>query len=337
MRYRTRMSGAPNAARPGIWSKFPKVKTYLARFEQLGPIALPEERGWERVELPRLQRWAAGERFTFRVGPPDAEMALDYDLPSTMLDLRRVGESHECFAIRDALRGGAGWYPRWCKAMAYLYWAECFDHGWHEHAQRQFVRGERRQRLRTMSLVHGLGARVGHCIALGWFDFGVDLARRCYDAIDRDFCYDGADDFGRRRTQHFVLRLVAAWQGWPARESPRCAHDEPIFNTLIERWRTPDASALAQPLLHACDRHTQQCRDDNAKGEFFDLKMEATYTPFEILALYRLREHLGLAHPQVEHPLLDTPLGRLHEVQPPWSDPLLDAVVARWQREFSAL
>src|SRR6185295_6783135 len=241
------------------------------------------------------------------------------------------------FAIRDALRGGADWTERWCKAVAYLYWGERFDHCWHEHSQRQFVRGERRQRLRTMALVHGLGACVGHCIALGWLDFGVDLARRCYSAIDRDFCYDGGDDFGRRRTQHFVLRLAADWQGWPAREHPRCAHDEPIFNALIERWRTPDAAALAQPILHACDRHTHQCREDNAKGEFFDLRMPAWYTPFEILALYRLRASLGLANPPVAHPLLDTPLGRLHDAQPPWTDPLLDAVVARWEREFSAL
>jgi len=338
MRYRARMSAAPDAAaRPGVWSKFPKVKSYLARFEQLGPIALPEAHDWEHVELARLRRWAAGERFTQTVGPPDAAVVLDYDLSSAMLDLRQVGHAHECFAIRDALRGGADWTERWCKAVAYLYWGERFDHCWHEHSQRQFVRGERRQRLRTMALVHGLGACVGHCIALGWLDFGVDLARRCYSAIDRDFCYDGGDDFGRRRTQHFVLRLVADWQGWPAREHPRCAHDEPIFNALIERWRTPDAAALAQPILHACDRHTHQCREDNAKGEFFDLRMPAWYTPFEILALYRLRASLGLANPPVAHPLLDTPLGRLHDAHPPWTDPLLDAVVARWEREFSAL
>ena len=337
MRYRPRMSVTPDdAARRGVWQKFPKIKAYLARFEQVGPIGALAQ-GRPINDLPSLRRWSAGERFTREVGPSDDISVVDYNMISAMQDLGRTGLSDECFAIRDALRGDTNWYERWCKAVAYLYWSECFDHRWHQHAQLEFERGERPQRLRTMGLVHGLGACVGHCVALGWFDFGVDLARRCFDAIDQDWCYDGGDDFGLRRTQHFVLRLVAAWQGWPARELPRCAHDEPIFNALIERWRTPDASALAQPILHACDRHTHQSRYDNAKGEYFDLYQEAWYTPFEILALYRLRESLGLANPQVEHPLLDTPLGRLHEIRPPWTDPLLDAVVARWEREFSAL
>jgi hypothetical protein len=50
-----------------------------------------------------------------------------------------------------------------------------------------------------------------------------------------------------------------------------------------------------------------------------------------------LRESLGLANPLVEHPLLDTPLGRLQQIRPPWTDPLLDALVARWELEVSAL
>jgi hypothetical protein len=60
-------------------------------------------------------------------------------------------------------------------------------------------------------------------------------------------------------------------------------------------------------------------------------------TPFEILALYRLRENLGLPNPQVEHPLRDTPLGRLQPVSAPWSDTWLAGVVARARREFSDL
>ena len=118
---------------------------------------------------------------------------------------------------------------------------------------------------------------------------------------------------------------------------PRCAHDEPIFNTLLQRWRSGDAASLAEPILQACDRHTHQCRYDNAKGEYFDLQHDAWYAPFEILALYRLRENLHLPNPELDHPLLATPLGQLQPASAPWTDALLDAVVARTQREFSKL
>jgi hypothetical protein len=325
-----------SAARPGIWSKFPKVKNYLAKFE-LGPIGALADRAWERDELPRLRRWAAGESFTYTLGPRGAVSTSDYNLSSAGVDLQRVGAVEEYFAIHAALRGDADWHERWCKAVAYLYWAECFDHCWHRHAQSEFDRGIRRQQLQMINLVHGLGACVGNCVALGWFDFGIDLARRIFDAIDHGWCYDGGDGFGRRRTQHFVLRLVADWQGWPAREQPRCAHDEPVFEALLQHWRDADAAALVEPVQHACDRHTQQCRYDNAKGEYFDLYVQTWYVPFEILALWRLRESLQLPNPTVDHPLLQTPLGRLHERRPPWTDPLLDGVVARARREFSDL
>jgi hypothetical protein len=39
-----------------------------------------------------------------------------------------------------------------------------------------------------------------------------------------------------RRTQYFLLRLIADWQGWPAPKLPRQADDEPLFAALPARW-----------------------------------------------------------------------------------------------------
>jgi len=53
------------------------------------------------------------------------------------------------------------------------------------------------------------------------------------------------------------------------------------------------------------------------------------YDPFEVLAVMKLRQLHGLENPVLEHLLLDTPLGKLPAPVPPYSEPLLDEVLAR--------
>src|SRR5581483_9949146 len=130
------------------------------------------------------------------------------------------------------------------------------------------------------------------------------------------------------RTQTFVLRLIADWQGWPQHAWPKWVFDEPIFNALIEHWRTPDASALQPLLIAACDRHTHESRSGGTAKH--DIEDDAFwYDPFEVLTVTKLRQLQGLENPDVDHLLMSTPLGKLPDPVAPYSDALLEGVLAR--------
>jgi hypothetical protein len=63
----------------------------------------------------------------------------------------------------------------------------------------------------------------------------------------------------------------------------------------------------------------------------------ATYYPFEILAVLRLRVLHGLKNPPLDHPLMSTPLGALPEVTEPYTDELLENVLKQARLEFQDL
>lgn len=320
----------------GVWARFPAIRAYLKGY-QLGPVGAETDRPWETSDLPLLRRYAAGERFTHSYSPIGGVEEFPFTASNVTLHLAYLAVVYRWYAIQDALRGAASWEESYAKSVAYHLWSLRANHAWHLRALREFERGERPQKLAMLMFGQDFGPCVGECLALGWRDEAVDLARRVFDAMDLGLFNDAGGDYGRRRTQHFVLRLVADWQGWSARTGPSCAFDEPVFNALIADWREPDPVSIAPVVLAACDRHTHHCRYDNSRGEFYDFGHPFFYRPFEILALYRLRDGLGLANPEVDHVLLRTPLGRLPEVTPLHSDALLAMVLARVRTELPNL
>ncbi len=79
---------------------------------------------------------------------------------------------------------------------------------------------------------------------------------------------------------------------------------------------TQDMDKAAQVLCNLCNLHVQYSNpfpsgdnDDRLMGVEFDNPVRSLW-PTEIFAWLRLRHEHGLALPQVEHPLLDQPLGR---------------------------
>ena len=77
------------------------------------------------------------------------------------------------------------------------------------------------------------------------------------------------------------------------------------YGNVFEAWQQP--AELADAIHLICDRHVEQINmgDPDEIGEFENNPYDIF--PSEILALYRVREKLGLATPSVKHPLLDTP------------------------------
>jgi hypothetical protein len=90
---------------------------------------------------------------------------------------------------------------------------------------------------------------------------------------------------------------------------PRHVTDRKLgpYENILSRWDQPEK--LGEAIASACDYHCQRMSDSTLGHEFhvqpFDLY------PVEILAIYKVRERLGLETPIVDHPLMSTPLASL--------------------------
>lgn len=132
---------------------------------------------------------------------------------------------------------------------------------------------------------------------------------------------------------HFILRLFVDWSGEEAPAWEEKPLQEPIMQALFEHWRDVDAENLVPYILAACDYHTHRSQSDNAK-EMFEFSIgQWNHFPVEILMLYKLRESIGLTNPMVDHPLMNTPLGKLSPEAPCQPDELTAAVLARMKQD----
>lgn len=312
--------------RAGVRPQFPKVRSYLKLYKR----ALEK---WEEEDLPRLKRYAEQGTFEFRYSP-DFE-AHSYGMSNAEGDLGRVANALRWQAIQGALHGEDGWMDAWVRSTAYAYWAARFEIRNQRRILDDYRSGNRPQYLGFVAFHHYLFA-LANCLILGWTNSATDLARGAIWGLNHSGFIDGTDE-KHRRIQHFVLRLVSSNQGWPDRSSPACAYDEPVYNLLIQQWRDPAPGILIEPLLAACDRHTHEARVDSNKSSYDLPWLDEWYVPFEVLAVLKLREQHGLSNPELDHPLMKTPLGRLPTPVPFYKDELLDGVVARARQEFPDL
>lgn len=292
----------------GIRPQFKRIKPYLEFYR----------RGFDEPEYQRkladLQRYAAeGPGFVI-----DEELELHFNFGSASLEMVGVYAVMRWSAVQDALGGGTQWRIQWQRSTAYGYWAYRMQFEL-ENALRSFKK---------------IADNVADCLILGWQDWAIGLARQTYRGLDQDaFFFDNRDNI-HPRTQAFVLRLIADWQGWPQRDWHAWVFDEPIFNALIEHWRTPDPNVLRPLLSAACDRHTHESKPGtSASGDDIG-DVAFWYDPFEVLIVMKLRQLLGLENPVVDHLLMNTPLGKLPEPVPPYSDALLEGVIARGRLEY---
>ena len=119
---------------------------------------------------------------------------------------------------------------------------------------------------------------------------------------------------------------------WPA-----YAFDEPLFNSLLQHWRTPELHKLESLLLAACDRHTQQARFETG-STFWDMEItELWYDPFDILTIFQLRLSCGLDVPTINHLLMNTPLANLPEPTNHYSDDFLTKLIVQATTDYSDL
>lgn len=240
------------------------------------------------------------------------------DDPQTRCFIRLRGQEQDGL---DAYRKeiGKDWTIPWTRSLA-----------WHCQGARmaQHVRGT----LRADDVEHLVPTAV-HCLLAGWRDEAREMHQYCHARLTNDFADLSQKKYApERRTQLFALRLLDQWFESGRDKYPPQAYSEPLFEALLAHWRHPDAEALAPLLLAACDRHTEVSM---AKGSPDLERDEYWYDPYEIVLLLQLRKELGLANPALDHPIMNTPLGRLRTAAPQYREALLDAIAARFEKEVA--
>ncbi|MCB6183169.1 hypothetical protein LIN78_06395 [Leeia sp. TBRC 13508] len=171
---------------------------------------------------------------------------------------------------------------------------------------------------------------------IGWKEEAIYQGYLTHAALNRDYQLALQYREEHRRAQAFILRLFADWVGDCHHQWPAYAYDEPIYETLLVHWRTPNPEDLVPCLLAACDRHTYSSGKETLK-KFFDFNTEnyLQRVPVEILFLFRLRQWEGLENPILDHPLMAAPFDQLPPVQavPPLDD-LMQGVLKRAREDW---
>ncbi len=130
--------------------------------------------------------------------------------------------------------------------------------------------------------------------------------------------------------QPFMARLYCVWKKAKPDEGRFAASKLGAYREVLDAWR--DEGALAAALVRACDYHARQARRDEVVSEF--AYFPANVFPAEILAIYRVRRDLRLHTPDLQHPILTTPLGRPPASIPPTPDDVLDRLMTAVEDEL---
>jgi len=126
----------------------------------------------------------------------------------------------------------------------------------------------------------------------------------------------------------FILNLYAQWSGKPFPLDGLPFQLMQGYEPLLSVWQTEDLGVLEKVLFAACDFHMERSSYSDSAPEFYN--PETILFPVEILAVLRLREAKGLINPDIDHPLLQTPIGRLHEIKSVPHDEMMDRAVANY-------
>jgi hypothetical protein len=151
---------------------------------------------------------------------------------------------------------------------------------------------------------------------VGQIELAAYMGFMVHAALNRSYQLRFVYKEGDRRGDTFMLRLFADWKRFTGHTFPSWAYNVPLYDRILQLWRTPNAEKLKPWLLAACDRHTHEAKKDT-ETKFHDFAgYNISHIPLEILMVLRLREHLGLINPVLDHPLMAGPFDCLPTVIP---------------------
>lgn len=308
--------------RLGINSKWPKLMTILARAKSLRA----------KQDLSDADVWIKGIRdYVTR-----EDMAVTRDIPNrrnvTNDTAERKGRTwaHNALVLAPEDQDWLATLARWMR-----YYQVGIRQAFFWHHRFGILAPDHPHGLRMFSIVSSANMLAAMAI-LGWKDAVIYQGYLAHAALNNTYQLKLQYENEHRQAQAFMLRLFASWVGDAEHAWPAYAYDEPIYEALLQHWRTPDPAALVPCLLAACDRHTHQAgRDTLTKFYDFSTEWDLGRVPVEILLLFRLREWEGLANPLLDHPLMAAPYHQLPPPQPvPPLDELMQGVVKRANEDW---
>jgi len=161
---------------------------------------------------------------------------------------------------------------------------------------------------------------IGQCLRFGWMNEAQTLVDLCGGVFDnRDFT-DLKNDDSLFPPQQARSMMVSLLEPAPSEFSDTvqaiCKKHE-VTDWVAQNWRTDDTELLAEKLRLLCVRHTHQSRPDSSKVWYEFSFIEHFYDIYEVLAVLRMRKENGLSIPVVSHPLMETKLGVLVDIEKP--------------------
>lgn len=109
----------------------------------------------------------------------------------------------------------------------------------------------------------------------------------------------------------FILALASQYFGEPMERLKGEAAEETLFSELLGVWNSSDLDRVRELCLAVCNFHTHRCKPDKGNQWYEFSNGYWSAWPIEINFLFKLRELSGLANPELNHPLMNTPLGCL--------------------------
>ena len=135
-------------------------------------------------------------------------------------------------------------------------------------------------------------------------------------------------DFWNSRTfEPFIYQLYSMY-GTTKIDPRLVSRDLGVYSGVIRFWDDP--VQLTSVMIDLCNYHCKKMWDYTgiSMPEFFNAPF--ALVPFEILAIYKLRDRLGLPTPRIDHPLMNSPLVQFY----PTKFEGKDAVLTRLQEQI---
>ena len=174
------------------------------------------------------------------------------------------------------------------------------------------------------------GLLLAKAFALGLVAEGEEIGRDAIIGL-KDGRFYGLD---QDKLTPFVLSVFAKWKNipLPPEEFPFVIPDG--YRELLQNL-TASADEIRPAVVKACDFHLSRSKEhtDEETYEFAD-PVYAIY-PVEILFVFRIRQILGLSNPEVDHPLLNSPLGKLSGSECSIS-PSLKPILQKIEKDYCA-
>ncbi len=291
---------------PGIDPRWPSVKTLVR---------------W----LDRMEPWPTADVVAYNARS-DAKNARN--LPPSTFYL--VSGGRKGAQAQRVMFQGKSWEHEMLAALGYSMVGERLHFFWHVEFRKLFP--DHPQPLRMMDW-ESMVEHMAMAFALGRTDEGIYHGYLTHSALNRAFQLQMSYEQRHKCGLAFMLRLFADWRGDVTHAWPEFAYAEPVYEAILDTWRTEDPDALVPLLLAACDRHTYEGHPDVVKV-FYDFS-NTPRTPVEILLLFRLRELCGLKNPHLDHPLMAAPFDRMPEPQPAYvPDELVRGTLARVRADW---